>query len=105
MKVKVVDKDYTRDFLREHKSNKRRALWTVGGFLDGEVKDRSPVDQGFLKRSNRFRVDGDELLLENTAPYAEYLEYGTRKMAPQSFQEPAVLDNLLEIDELLRRSL
>ena len=40
--------DAVRRELQEHPLRARRAMNAVGGFLNGEVKDLVPVDEGFL---------------------------------------------------------
>jgi HK97 gp10 family phage protein len=50
-----------------------------------------PVDTGNLKGGIGGDIDADGLGFEAgpTAEYAPYVEYGTRKMAPQAFMGPA----------------
>ena len=54
------------------------------------------IDTGELRRSIMFDVRGTELEVGSYAgaPYAKYLEEGTRKMAARPFLEPAVEKNI-----------
>jgi len=59
------------------------------------AKTLAPVDTGFLKNSihtviqaSNFRTYGAEVIAD--ASYASYVEYGTSRMAPQPFMQPAL---------------
>lgn len=59
------------------------------------AKTLAPVDTGFLKNSihtviqtNNFRVYSAEVIAD--ANYASYVEYGTSRMAPQPYMQPAL---------------
>lgn len=49
----------------------------IQGELVKQVNDLRLVDTGNFKNSMHFEVNGGELTITNTAPYAVYLEYGT----------------------------
>ena len=48
-----------------------------------------PVDTGYLKSTLSASSSGTLLIAEASAEYAEYVEYGTWKMAAQPYFEPA----------------
>lgn len=62
------------------------------------------VDTGNLKDSIKVgEVTGDHAILEATADYAGYLEFGTRRMAARPYMRPSVLDHMDEIQEVMTR--
>lgn len=59
------------------------------------AKLRAPVDTGKLKWSIRFQKKGEgegegDYQISADAPYAAYVEYGTRKTRAQPFMQPAI---------------
>ena len=84
----------------EHKTNgmdSRTSLVVRKAAFDVEriAKTLAPVDTGFLKnsihtqiRTANFRTYGAEVIAG--ANYASYLEYGTSRMAPQPYMQPAL---------------
>jgi hypothetical protein len=48
------------------------------------VKARTPVDSGDLKGGWQARLEGNGIRWSNAAPYAGFVEFGTRKMAPRA---------------------
>jgi len=67
------------------------------------------TDTGGLIASGRAgaEINGDEIVgvVEWTAPHAQHLEYGTRKMAARPFANPAIERNRARIASLLRQAL
>ena len=53
---------------------------------------------GLLSRAWTTRVDGDEATITAQAPYAAYLEDGTKRMSPRPFAEAIVDEVLLDIN-------
>jgi len=49
--------------------------------------------------------NGPEGVIEARAPYAAYLEYGTRKMLPRPYLTPAIERNRQRFTEALRKAL
>jgi len=69
----------------------RKAAFDVERF----AKTYAPVDTGFLRSSihtviktNNLRVYSAEIIAD--ADYASYVEYGTSRMAPQPYLQPAL---------------
>ncbi len=58
--------------------------------LQKKEKRDVPVDTGFLKRSITLTTEDEGLtaIVEPTAHYASYVEYGTRFMAAQPYVRP-----------------
>lgn len=64
-------------------------------FLE-RVKARTPVKTGLLQRSWESEIDEDAIVISNDVPYAQYIEYGTPKIAPFAMLEQTVA----EVDEI-----
>lgn len=47
------------------------------------IKAKTPVDTGLLKSSWKASLEGNGIRYTNEAPYAGFVEFGTRKMAPR----------------------
>ena len=69
----------------------RKALFDI----ERGAKQRAPVDTGFLRNSivthlsiANMRANGGEVVAE--ADYSVFVEYGTSRMAPQPFMNPAL---------------
>lgn len=60
--------------------------------LEGIAKTFCPVDTGFLRGSIGTDLDlpAASAVIGPTADYAEYVEFGTHRMAPQAFMGPAL---------------
>ena len=56
----------------------QRVLIESANFLLTEMEVRVPVDSGVLRRSLGVRVEGDRILVGPSAPYASYVEFGTK---------------------------
>ncbi len=54
-----------------------------------EMQRLTPVDEGDLKESEEVRRDGDTVVLYAGTDHAVYVEFGTSKMAPQSYMRAA----------------
>lgn len=59
--------------------------------IQRNAKVRSPVDTGFLRSSIeiQFFLSGLAAIVEATAEYAGYVEFGTRYQTPQPFLIPS----------------
>jgi len=62
-------------------SFQKKLLLAIGFQIESEItkqiNDLRLVDTGNFKQSTHVAVKNGELLITNTAPYAQYLEYGT----------------------------
>lgn len=58
--------------------------------VEGEAKERVPVDTGFLKNSGSSVIGHLKNIVQFTAEYAVHVEFGTRKMQAQPFLLPAL---------------
>lgn len=56
------------------------------------IAARTPVDTGKLKSSWQLRLEGGGLRIKNEAPYAGFVEFGTRKMAPRAMMTSSLPD-------------
>jgi HK97 gp10 family phage protein len=69
--------------------------------VEQEALLRVPVDTGRLMRSIAVDVAGSVLTARAGAPYASFVEQGTRYMKPQPFLRPAVESGLKDVEETL----
>ena len=60
------------------------------------IHARTPVDTGLLKNSWKAKLEGNGIRYTNEAPYAGFVEFGTRKMTPRSM----MTDSLPDIQEV-----
>lgn len=63
---------------KDSKATTRQTLIEAANYLLTEMEVRVPVDSGELRRSLSVRVEADRVLVGPTAPYAGYVEFGTR---------------------------
>src|SRR5579863_10030424 len=70
------------------------AMAGLGGFLVGHMQTYAPVDTGFLRLGMSDHYDPDTLTLTITigAPYAVYVEFGTRNQSPHPYIRPTIID-------------
>ena len=61
--------------------------------INMDATPMAPVDTGNLRDSITYKVDGDEGRVGTNVEYAIHQEYGTKKMAAQSFLRPALDKN------------
>ena len=73
-----------------------------GQEMETTAKQLVPVRTGNLRESIRHeRADVEHLWLQAEAPYAAYVEYGTRKMTAQPYLEPAIEQHQAELQAAL----
>jgi HK97 gp10 family phage protein len=74
------------------------AAWPAAKVIAERAKDLAPVDTGYMRDHIRARKHGQlGAVVESTAPYSGFVEYGTRYMAAQPFLRPAVDQGQREI--------
>ena len=56
---------------------KLRILEKIGAHIRDEAKRKCPVDNGILRNSLYYRVEGDSVFVGSQLPYAVFVEYGT----------------------------
>ena len=90
--------------LNDLKTVKETALYALGEFLKTEAQSRTPVDTGLLISRNAYIVDKEKskLIIGNDVEYAIDVEKGTSKQKAQPFIEPAVRDNILPIQNIVK---
>lgn len=66
------------------------AFGKLGPQLLSTMQGATPVDTGELRGSENASVGAKELRLTAGAEHAGFVEFGTRKMAPQPFMRPTV---------------
>lgn len=83
-----------RDFLR-NLPEARDGVQTVASDIAAVAREHVPVVTGRLRDSIGTRrtmskgQEGDTVRVEATAPYAQFVELGTRNMPPQPFLRPS----------------
>ena len=69
----------------------RKALQEMAQVTKDEAQHLVPVDTGFLRSSIFYRTNAElEMVIGASAPYAGFVEYGTRYMRAQPFMRPAL---------------
>lgn len=68
----------------------RVLLEQLGNDLVDEMQATCPVDTGNLQSLISAEMDGENLNVVSDAEYSGFVEYGTWKMEPQPFFNPAV---------------
>lgn len=77
------------------KNIQKQAVRTIvkknGKALQKKAQKKAPIDTGTLERSIGLETENDGLtaIVEPTAAYAAYVEYGTRFMKAQPYLRPA----------------
>lgn len=57
--------------------------------IESTAKQRAAVDTGMMRNSIGIDVGVLQAIIGPTVNYAPYVEYGTSRMAPQAFMNPA----------------
>lgn len=70
----------------------QNAAWVAKAYGQALIKARTPVDTGKLKSSWQSTLDNQGITFLNNTPYASYVEYGTRKMAPRYMLTDSIPD-------------
>lgn len=65
------------------------------------VRPRSPIRTGHLRRSWKSRHYSFQTTIRNTAAYAEYIETGTRYMAPRPNLYPLIPEITAELERAI----
>ncbi len=69
----------------------KAALQDVAEDVVAKARQNAPVKSGRLQGSIDVQATGDDFVVVGaTAPYAGFVEYGTRKMLPRPFMAPAL---------------
>lgn len=82
-----------------------KAMGKACALIEKGAKEECPVRTGRLRNSISYEVerDGDTIIgiVKASAPYAQYVEYGTVKQKPQPFLRPALEKNKHNIDDII----
>lgn len=82
------------------------ALEEIGRFGTAETQARTPVDTGNLRRSEGYKTNGkDEVDIGTNIEYAEYVHNGTSKQKAQPFIKDAIIQNINEINNIIKKHL
>lgn len=73
--------------------------------VEGEARNRCPVDTGELRRSITSHVDGMYGVVGTNKEYAGYVEFGTHKMKAQPYLISAFLAKKYEVLQAITNEL
>lgn len=98
----ITLQEATRRF-KNTKVEKRTFLTEVGFIVEGNMKRRTRVRTGTLRRSETSRLSdsGNAVRIGTNVHYAPYVNYGTRYMAGDHFAERSLEDSRPHIDRRL----
>jgi len=77
-------------------------LESASVILQGAARRNTPVDTGRLRSSISRDVQKDEATVGTNVNYAQFVEYGTKRMKAQPFMRPAVDKNRKNLIKLYR---
>jgi HK97 gp10 family phage protein len=79
----------------------RSGLEEAGAEIERYAKSIVPVRTGFLRSSIFHRASPTQLAVGAAAPYALYVEFGTRRMAARPYIRPAVFAKIGELQRMI----
>lgn len=88
------------------KENIFKALEEVGKFTTAESQARTPVDTGNLRRSHGYKINGEDRVdIGTNVDYAPYVHNGTSRQKAQPFLKDAIMQNINEINSIIKDNL
>lgn len=81
IKIKGLDTALAELSVEKLNAKVNKALYKFGQNVDREAKQLAPVDEGGLRQSIFYKVEGATVKVGATKDYAAYVEFGTRKFA------------------------
>jgi len=107
--IRLQITDNTSRILNILRVNKLAALHEAGKFGVSKMDEYVPVDTGYLKSRNDYRIRGgmiDRYLeLINQSHYSGYVEMGTRRMKARPFMRPALYNHVDALTNIVGRNL
>jgi len=79
-------------------------LAEIGNLIEERAKQLAPVRTGRLRASIYSRLANWILTVGAKAPYARYIEFGTRWIRPRHFLLGAIQENLSKIENIIRQA-
>lgn len=73
----------------------------IGKTVVQHIKEVSPVITGNLRDSTDYSIEQDGLYVENKAPYAAYVEFGTYKQSAQPFMRQGIAKSVPDIVKII----
>ena len=86
------------------KVNINEKLAEIGNLIEEKAKQLAPVRTGRLRASIYSRLADWILIIGAKAPYARYIESGTRWIRPRHFLLGAIQENLSKIEDIIRQA-
>jgi HK97 gp10 family phage protein len=87
-------------FMKQIDENEKAAMELIGEFVVNKMKTYVAVDTGYLQSRCEYKINRNELFIQNDASYAGYQENGTYKMKAHPFFRPAVYNHIGEIRDI-----
>lgn len=83
-------------------SNIDEAMEQCGSAGVKKIKSYTPVDTGELKASTEYKRESkDSVTFFNEQPYASFVEFGTYKMAAQSYFRKGLVNSLSKFKSII----
>ena len=79
-------------------------LAEIGSLIEQRARELAPVKTGRLRASIYSQLIDWTLNIGAKAPYARYVEFGTRWIRPRHFLLNAIRENLAKIESILREA-
>lgn len=85
--------DNSKAILNATTQQQKQVLQMWGDFIEGQAKDRAPVDTGNLRNSITHAEDSTSTTIGSAVSYSVFQELGTSKMPAHPFLRPAIEQN------------
>lgn len=94
--------------MKELENNVKEVMPILEGFAHTcvrQIKSNTPVRTGALRNGIEMEIIDNGVLIQSTAEYSTYVEYGTSRMAAQPFFERVIRENLPTLKRLIEEKL
>ncbi|WP_050607262.1 HK97-gp10 family putative phage morphogenesis protein [Clostridium niameyense] len=84
-----------------------KALTDIGNLVKAESKLRCPVETGILRRSVGYRTNKEDayVVVGTNVDYSPYVHNGTSRQKAQPFLKDAIMQNINEINSIIKDNL
>ena len=86
---------------KEFEKAEKEALERIGQFVENEAKNYAPVDTGRLRASITHQTQEKETIIGTNVEYAEKMELGGSKQAPNGLLGSAINNNQSQIKQII----
>lgn len=111
LKINLKLDDKTKKAIEANEDAKFEILTNIGivGKKNAQeiIKDKDIYDTGELYRTMDYKINMDKSSVDIGSPknYAVFVELGTRKMKSRPFLRPAILNNLIQYQQIAESAL